>query len=341
MFDFFDLNSLWFVLIAVLFVGFFVLEGFDYGVGVLLPFIGRDDRERRVIINTIGPHWDGNEVWMLTAGGAIFAAFPQWYATMFSGFYLALVVMLAALIVRGVAFEFRSKVENPKWRAIWDGAIFFGSLIPAILWGVALSNIARGVPIDGSMMFTGTFFDLVSPYSLVAGLASLLIFTLHGAIFLNLKTGGEVSERAMQAAKRLWLPTIIVIALFVVWSYASTDIFTRLGVNPGTPPIVAVLAMLSIGYFIREKQMGWAFIASMVAIALSVVTVFSGLYPRVLPSSINPEFSLTIYNASASEYTLTIMSIVAILLVPVVLAYQAWSYWVFRKRIERTDHLEY
>ncbi|MCE7949265.1 MAG: cytochrome d ubiquinol oxidase subunit II [Chloroflexi bacterium CFX4] len=337
----FDLNSLWFVLIAILFVGFFVLEGFDYGVGILLPFLGRDDRERRMIINTIGPHWDGNEVWMITAGGAIFAAFPQWYATMFSGFYLALVVMLVALIVRGVAFEFRSKHDNPRWRAVWDGAIFFGSLIPAILWGVALSNIARGVPIGGSMMFEGTFFDLVSPYSLLAGVASLLIFTLHGAIFLNLKSGGAVAERALAAAKRLWLPAILIIGGFVVWSYASTDIFTRLGVNPGIPPIVAVLAMLSIGFFIRERQMGWAFIASMVAIALSVVTVFSGLYPRVLPSSISADFSLTIYNAAASDYTLTIMSIVAILLVPVVLGYQAWSYWVFRKRIERMDHLEY
>ncbi len=337
----FDLNSLWFVLIAILFVGFFVLEGFDYGVGILLPFLGRDDRERRVIINTIGPHWDGNEVWMITAGGAIFAAFPQWYATMFSGFYLALVVMLVALIVRGVAFEFRSKHDHPRWRAVWDGAIFFGSLIPAILWGVALSNIARGVPIGGSMMFEGTFFDLVSPYSLLAGVASLLIFTLHGAIFLNLKGGGAVAERAMATAKRLWLPAILVIVGFVVWSYASTDIFTRLGVNPGIPPSVAVLSMLSIGFFIREQQMGWAFIASMVAIALSVVTVFSGLYPRVLPSSLNADFSLTIYNAAASDYTLTIMSVVAILLVPVVLGYQAWSYWVFRKRIERTDPLEY
>jgi cytochrome d ubiquinol oxidase subunit II len=337
----FDLNSLWFVLIAVLFVGFFVLEGFDYGVGILLPFLGRNDKERRVIVNTIGPHWDGNEVWMITAGGAIFAAFPQWYATMFSGFYLALVVMLIALIVRGVAFEFRSKHESPQWRAIWDGAIFFGSLVPAILWGVALSNIARGVPIDGSMKFVGTFFDLVSPYSLVAGLASLAIFTLHGAIFLTLKAGGEVAERALKAAQRLWLPAILIIAGFVVWSYASTDIFTRLGVNPGIPPVVAVLAMLSIGFFIREKQLGWAFIASMVAIALSVVTVFSGLYPRVLPSSINPEFTLTIYNAAASQYTLTIMSIVAILLVPVVLGYQIWSYWAFRKRVEPTDQLEY
>ncbi|PJF34405.1 MAG: cytochrome d ubiquinol oxidase subunit II [Candidatus Thermofonsia Clade 1 bacterium] len=337
----FDLNSLWFVLIAVLFVGFFVLEGFDYGVGILLPFLGRDDRERRLIVNTIGPHWDGNEVWMITAGGAIFAAFPQWYATMFSGFYLALVVMLAALIVRGVAFEFRSKLESPKWRAIWDGAIFLGSLIPAFLWGVALSNIARGVPIDGSMKFVGTFFDLVSPYSLVAGLATVAIFTLHGAIFISLKTSGAVAERALTAARRLWLPAIIIIALFVVWSYASTDIFTRLGVNPGTPPVVAVLALLAIGLFIREKQMGWAFIASMVAIALSVVTVFSGLYPRVLPSNIAPEFSLTIYNAAASDYTLTIMSIVAILLVPVVLAYQAWTYWAFRKRLSTADKLEY
>lgn len=336
-----DLNTLWFILIAVLWVGFFVLEGFDYGVGILLPFLGRDDEERRVVINTIGPHWDGNEVWMLTAGGAIFAAFPQWYATMFSGFYLALVVMLAALIIRGVAFEFRSKDRNPRWRTMWDWAIFLGSVVPAILWGVALSNIAKGVPINGKMMFEGTFFDLVSPYSLVAGVASLLIFTLHGAIFVTLKTRGEMADRAFKAAVRVWLPALLVVGLFIVWSYAATDIFSRLGINPGIPPIMAILSMLAIGYFLRQKALGWAFASSMAAIALSVITVFMGLYPRVLPSSIDAAFSLTIYNASSSDYTLGVMSIVAITLVPFVLGYQAWSYWVFRKRLGRGDHLEY
>ncbi len=335
-----DLNTIWFILLTVLFIGFFFLEGFDYGVGILLPFLGRRDEERRILINTIGPHWDGNEVWLIAAGGAMFAAFPQMYATMFSGFYLALFLLLIALIVRGVAFEFRSKDERPRWRSTWDWLIFIGSFVPALLWGVALSNLARGVAIDANMHYVGTFWDLLSPYALLSGLASLAAFTLHGAIFLCLKTEGDMLERSQQTARRLWLPTVVIILTFVVASYASTDIFQRLGVNPGVAPLGAFAALLSIGYFIREKRHGWAFAASGAMLALSILTIFSGLYPRLIISSLNPEWTLTIYNASSSPYTLQVMSIIAVIFVPIVLLYQGWSYWVFRQRITR-HNLEY
>src|SRR5512141_1185399 len=210
-----DLNTLWFILIAVLWIGYFALEGFDMGVGILLPFIGKTDLKRRVMINTIGPHWDGNEVWLLTAGGATFAAFPNWYATLFSGFYLALFLLLLALIVRGVAFEFRSKDENRRWRALWDGCIFAGSLVPALLIGVAFGNLVRGVPIDAQMNYVGGFFNLLNPYALLAGLATLSSFTLYGAIFLALKTDGELRQRAQKAAGRLW-PVVVVVLLLLL-----------------------------------------------------------------------------------------------------------------------------
>lgn len=335
-----DLNTLWFILIAVLFIGYFFLEGFDYGVGILLPFLGKNDEERRIVINTIGPFWDGNEVWLLTAGGAMFAAFPQMYATIFSGFYLALFLMLVTLILRGVAFEFRSKDKRPGWRNTWDWMIFLGSAVPGLLWGVALSNLARGVAIDANMHYVGTFWDLLSPYSLLSGVASLIAFTLHGALFLSLKTEGEMAERAHRTASRLWLPAVVIILVFVVASYGSTDIFQRLGVNPGIAPLGALAALLSIGYFIRERRHGWAFVASGANLALSVLTIFSGLYPRLVISNLNPEWNLTIYNASSSDYTLQVMSLVALIFVPIVLAYQSWSYWVFRKRVSRKD-LEY
>ncbi len=332
-----DLNTLWFILIAVLFIGFFFLEGFDYGVGILLPFLGKNDDERRVIINSIGPFWDGNEVWLLTAGGAIFAAFPQMYATVFSGFYLALFLMLITLIGRGVAFEFRSKDPRPGWRNTWDWLIFIGSFVPALLWGVALSNLARGVAIDADMHYVGTFWDLLSPYSLLSGVASLIAFTLHGALFLSLKTGDEMAEKAHNTAARLWLPAVIVILTFVVASYASTDIFQKLGVNPGISAIGALAALLSIGYFIRERRHGWAFAASGANLALSVLTIFSGLYPRLVISNLNEEWNLTIYNASSSPYTLQVMTVVALIFVPIVLLYQGWTYWVFRQRVTKKD----
>ena len=336
-----DLNTLWFTLIGVLFVGFFILEGFDYGVGMLLPFLGRGDAERRRIVNTIGPVWDGNEVWVLTAGGAIFAAFPHWYATLFSGFYLALFLMLAALIVRGVAFEFRSKDRRPAWRTTWDWMIFTGSAVPALLWGVALGNLLLGVPIDQSKTYVGGFFNLLNPYALLTGLTTLAAFTTHGAIFLNLKSEDPIRARAMAATKVVGPVATVLVGLFIVATYFWTDAFTRSGINPGLVPVLAILAMLGAGGFVRAGRFGWAFTMTCQALALSTATVFLSLYPRVMVSSLDPAFSLTIYNASSTPYTLKVMSIVAFIFVPVVLAYQGWTYWVFRHRVSADTKLEY
>lgn len=336
-----DLNIIWFVLIAVLFIGFFFLEGFDYGVGILLPFLGKTDEERRVIVNTIGPFWDANEVWLITAGGAMFAAFPHWYATMFSGFYLALVILLLALIVRGVAFEFRSKHDDPRWRRTWDAAIFVGSALPALLWGVALTNLIQGVPIDENMAYAGTFWDLLGPYNLLGGVLTLAGFTLHGALFLTLRTEGEMEARAYRVARRLWLPVALLTFLTVGSGYFITDMFARLGVNPGVVPLSAGVSVLLVGYFIHRRQMGWAFGLNGLTIALSVITVFMGLFPRVMVSSLNEAWSLTIYNASSSPYTLRTMAIVAAIFIPIVLLYQAWTYRVFWQRVSGRQHLEY
>jgi cytochrome d ubiquinol oxidase subunit II len=336
-----ELYDIWFLLIGVLFAGFFLLEGFDYGVGILLPFVGKEDNERRMIINTIGPFWDGNEVWVITAGGAMFAAFPHWYATLFSGFYLALLLMLVALILRGVAFEFRSKDERENWRHFWDWAIFFGSAVPALLWGVAIANIVRGVPIGGDFTYEGNFFDLLNVYSIVGGLVTLTIFTLHGAIFLNLKTEGVIRERAHRVAQQVWLPTVIAVAAFVILSYVETDIFEQLGVNPGLSALGAAVTLLAAGWLLRAEQNGWAFVMTALTMIFTIITVFRGLYPRVMVSSLNEDWSLTIENASSSDYTLEVMTIVALTFVPIVLLYQGWTYWIFRKRISAETHLEY
>ncbi len=335
-----DWNTVWFILIAVLFIGFFFLEGFDYGVGILLPFLGKDDEERRFIINTVGPFWDGNEVWMITAGGAMFAAFPHWYATLFSGFYLALALLLLALIARGVAFEFRSQVEDPKWRNLWDKAIFWGSLLPALLWGVAMSNILRGVPVDETMTYVGGFFNLLNPYALLGGITFVLVFTLHGALFLSLKLAGEMADRAAAMAEKVWPFAVGVFALFAI-----ATIFV-LGDAPNKVPavVIAVLALLAIAaskLFIQKEAMGKAFISVAVGIALTTVALFVGLFPRVLVSSLDPAYSLTIYTASASQYTLKTMTIVAAILVPIVLVYQGWTYWIFRQRIGKKSKLTY
>jgi cytochrome d ubiquinol oxidase subunit II len=330
-----DLNTLWFILIMVLFMGFFVLEGFDYGVGILLPFLGKDDTGRRMIINTIGPVWDGNEVWMLTAGGAMFAAFPHWYATLFSGFYLALVLMLAALIMRGVSFEFRSKDRRPGWRNFWDGSIFLGSLVPALLWGVALGNLLKGVPIDANKNYVGDFFSLLSPFTLITGVYTVTLATLHGAVFLSARLGDEMADRARQAARRVWLITVPLAVVTIVALNLSTDILAKLGVNPGLVPITGLLALLAAGWFIRNKHDGWAFASTAVTIAFAIVTVFMTLYPRVMISSLNPAWSLTIYTASSTPYTLSVMTVVALIFVPIVLLYQGWTYYTFRKRITR------
>lgn len=329
-----DLNTLWFILIAVLYIGFFVLEGFDFGVGMLLPFLGREDAERRAIINTIGPFWDANEVWLLTAGGATFAAFPHWYATLFSGFYLPLFLLLLALIARGVAFEFRSKDESPKWRRTWDWAILAGSLLPALLLGVAFANLVRGVPIDQNMNYVGGFLNLLNPYALLGGAATVLTFALHGAIFLSLRTTNSLRIRARRTAQRLWIVVLLVLLVFLGATYLSTDILTKLGVNPGPIPVGGAAAILLAGYFLRKEREGWSFAMTAATIIFSLITLFMILFPRVMISSLDPAYSLTIYTASSTDYTLKIMSVIALVFVPVVLIYQGWTYWVFQKRVE-------
>jgi len=328
-----DLNTLWFILIAVLFTGYFVLEGFDFGVGILLPFLGKNDTQRRMIINTIGPHWDGNEVWLLTAGGAMFAAFPGWYATMFSGYYLPLLLILLALIVRGVAFEFRSLEESPKWRSFWDWMIFTGSFLPVLLWGVAFASFVQGVPIDASHNFAGSFFDILTPYSLLGGLVSLCGLTAHGAVFLSLKTVEPICDRAREWAFKAWIPAAVFLGLFTVLTYLVTDIYSRVGINPGPIPIGALATFLAAGYFIRKQQDGWAFGMTAAAILFAVATIFLFNYPNVLYSTLDPANHLTIYNSASGQVTLRTMTIIALIFVPIVLAYQGWTYWIFRKRV--------
>jgi cytochrome d ubiquinol oxidase subunit II len=329
-----NLNTLWFTLIAVLWVGYFFLEGFDFGVGILLPFVAKDDVERRVLINSIGPVWDGNEVWLLVAGGATFAAFPEWYATLFSGFYLPLFLILVALIIRGVAFEYRSKDRRPAWRTRWDWAIFVGSFLPALLWGVGFANIVRGVPIDAAHEYAGGFWNLLNPYALIGGLASLSLFTLHGAIFLGLKTRGEVEERAREVARQIAWAALVFMLAFLVWTFIGRGSGE---VVPGIVPIAVLALLASVPWLIRQKYIGWAFVFTGLTIVLTVANLFTTLYPDVMPSSLDAAYSLTVFNASASHMTLKVMTIVAIIFTPIVLLYQGWTYWVFRKRIGRED----
>ncbi len=327
------LTDFWFITIAVLWIGYFFLEGFDFGVGMLLHPIGRTDAERRVMINTIGPVWDGNEVWLLVAGGATFAAFPNWYATLFSGFYLALFLILLALIFRGVAFEYRGKIDNVRWRRRWDLAIAVGSWIPAVLWGVAFANIVQGVPINAQQDYTGTLFTLLNPFGLLGGITTASLFILHGANFLSLKTVGVVRERAHRAAQIAGPVAIVAGATFLIWN--------QLARGKGWTWIVVLGAAVALVVGLlaeRRNSEGIAFGATGLAIAFAVIALFGSLYPDVMPSSTDPAFSLTVENASSTDYTLKVMTIVALVMTPIVLLYQGWTYWVFRKRIG-TQHL--
>ena len=323
-----ELTTVWFALIAVLWVGYFCLEGFDFGVGMLLPVLARDDTERRVMINTIGPVWDGNEVWVLVAGGATFAAFPEWYATLFSGFYLPLLLILVALIVRGLAFEYRHKRPEAEWQGRWDLALIIGSVVPSLLWGVAFANIVAGVPIDADKEFTGSLLTLLNPFGLLGGLVTLSLFATHGAMFVALKTDGEIRHRARDLAVRIGVVAAVLAVLFMFWTQLETGTaLTAVVFAAAAAALVAGLVSARAG---RE---GWAFIGTFVTIALAVVGLFLALFPDVMPSSTDPAFSLTTTNAAATAYTLKVMTWVAAIFTPVVLAYQAWTYWVFRKRI--------
>ncbi|MBT3189412.1 MAG: cytochrome d ubiquinol oxidase subunit II [Anaerolineae bacterium] len=325
-----DLNTIWFILVTILFIGFFFLEGFDYGVGILMPFLSKEDNERRAVINTIGPHWDGNEVWMITAGGALFAAFPHVYATLFSGFYLALVLMLAALILRGLAFEYRSLRDDPVWRNRWDWAIFTGSLVPALLWGVTVGNLMRGFAIDADMNYWGGLFPLLNTYSLLAGFVFVALFTAHGANFLALKLEGDLAERAKKFGFQAWIVATVLAVLFLIWTFFETNIMAQ-GLIPA---LLAAVALLLAGWYAKSGKDGLAFIMTSLTIVFTTIMVFAGLFPRILISSIDAAYTLNIYNASASPYSLKVMTIVAAIFVPVVLVYQIWTYKVFSGRIK-------
>jgi cytochrome bd ubiquinol oxidase subunit II len=329
-----DLQILWFCLIAVLWGGYLVLEGFDFGVGMLLPFVPRDEDERDTMFETIGPVWDGNEVWLVTAGGATFAAFPAWYGTMFSGFYLALLLILFFLIIRVVSFEWREKSHDPRWRRLWMWANAGGSAGIALIWGIGLSNLLHGVPIDTDGHFAGTFWDLFSGYTILAGIAFVLVFAFHGASFLTLRTTGDLCSHAQTAARRLAIPAVVVGGGFLIWTVVvavdrnDKDVFP-----PVLPAVIAIVAFAAAAFLVFARRSGLAFAFSAVGTLSLVATLFTSLYPRVMVSS--PDFanSLTVSGAASAHYTLAVMSVVALIFLPIILLYQSWTYYVFRARV--------
>jgi cytochrome bd ubiquinol oxidase subunit II len=328
------LEITWFCLLCVFWTGYFVLEGFDFGVGALLPVLGKSEADRGAMFQSIGPVWDGNEVWLVVAGGATFAAFPVWYGTMFSGFYLAFLLILVLLIGRVVSFEWREKAESARWKAAWTWVNTVASVGAPLLWGIALASLLHGVPIDSDQNFAGEFGDLFSGYTVLAGIAVSLLFAAHGAVFLTLRTVGDLCSRARRTAAVLTPAAAAVGAGFLVWTLVVANDRNDKGVFPGILPVaVAAVAALAAVWFVRSARDHWAFVATMTTIVAVVVTLFVSLYPRVMVS--NPDFanSLTIENASSEDYTLKVMTVVAAVLVPVVLLYQAWTYRVFRARI--------
>lgn len=336
-----SLNEFWFILITILFIGFFVLEGFDFGVGIVSRFLGKTDQEKRIYINTVGPFWDANEVWLITAGGAMFAAYPHWYATMFSGFYIPLVFMLLALILRGVSFEFRGKVDNSKWKNTWDWTLFIGSLLPPILWGVVLANFMTGMPINQEKEMIGGFVQFLHPFALLGGLMFLMLTITHGLQFITIRTTGELQERARDLGKKVAPITIILFLAFIVVGYIISDVFTYHGQTFMVIPILAWVSLLFANLYNTQKLDLNAFTLTSITIILLIGSIFIGMFPRVMISSISDAYSLTVYNAASGPYTLKVMTYFSIALLPFVLGYQGWSYYIFRKRIKKNDELEY
>ncbi|WP_432560364.1 cytochrome d ubiquinol oxidase subunit II [Granulicoccus sp. GXG6511] len=330
------LAEIWFVAIAILWIGFFVLEGFDFGVGMLLPVLGKKEEDRRVMINTIGPVWDGNEVWLLTAGGAMFAAFPEWYATVFSGLYIPLFLVLLGLIVRGVSFEYRHKHDRDDWRKLFDSFIIFGSIVVPLVLGVGFANFVRGLPIiadpaQRNWVMDGTFANILglfNPFALVGGLTFLAVFMFHGALFIALKTKGDIRERARSFAAKVGIAAIVLIAALTIW---MTVAFGK-GVISWILALLAI-AGVGLGLFMNNKgREGWAFIGTVVSILTTVAGMFIAMWPNVVPA-LTPGNDLSLYDAASTSYTLTIMTVATAIFLPMVLGYQAWTFWVFRKRI--------
>src|SRR6266550_4224163 len=328
-----NLVPFWFIVIAILWTGFFVLEGFDFGVGMLHDVVGTDEAERRAAINTIGPLWDGNEVWLIVAGAGMFAAFPGWYATMFSALYLALVLLLASLMARGTSFEFRGKRDSAAWRRMWDGLLTGGSLLVPLLIGIALGDLLAGLPIDKSQNYTGSFWDLFQPYGIYTGITLVAICVLHGSTFITLKTTGEVADRAARVAARSGFAVALIVIGWAAWTHVTAG----KGFWPNPVEIGIVLVVIAAAWLAHDRREGWAFACSTITIALAMLTLFTDLYPNVMISSTNSAYNLTIANTASPSYTLKLMSIVAVVFLPVVLVYTAWNYYVFRKRISSSD----
>jgi cytochrome d ubiquinol oxidase subunit II len=329
-----DLEQVWFVLIAVLWSGYFLLEGFDFGVGMLLPVLPRDERERGILFQSIGPVWDGNEVWLVVAGGATFAAFPAWYATLFSGFYVALLLILVLLIVRVVSFEWRERGDGERWRAAWMWANTIGSVGASFLWGVALANLVEGVPLNSKHVFTGSVLDLFSPYTVAAGLSVVAVFALHGATYLSLRTTGDLCLRAAATARRLSAPALVLGGIAAAWTVVVANQNNQRSVlATAIPAVLTVLVLVAALAFTRAGRAGRAFAATGLAAIGFVATIFTGLYPRVLVSS--PDFanSLTITNAVTGHYALQVITVTAAIFTPLILLYQGWTYYVLRARI--------
>jgi cytochrome d ubiquinol oxidase subunit II len=333
------LQSIWFFLWGLLWAVFFMTDGFDFGVGTLYPYLGKSDTDKRMMINSMGPLWDGNEVWLLTAGGVTFAAFPQVYATMFSALYTPLMLILFALIFRGVAFEFRGKIDSPGWKKFWDACIFFGSFLPALLFGVAFANIFAGIPFDGEGLYHGNTLKLLNPYGLLGGLLFVLLFLQHGANWLNIKTRGDLQKRAISISEKIWLALVPVAVIFLVASYFATDLYANYFKTPALflVIIVAVAALFATRIFIAKQAYFKAWFASALTIVACTFYGVIGLFPRLFPSSMDKAFDLTAFNASSSPLTLKIMLGVVVVFIPIVIAYQAWSYHFFSGPVTQED----
>lgn len=333
-----ELTTVWFLIVGVMLIGYFILDGFDFGVGMSLPFLGRDDTDRRVIINTIGPVWDLNETWLIVAGASLFAAFPEWYATMFSGFYLALLLILVALILRGVSFEYRHQGKGTQWTRWFDQFIFWGSLLPPLLWGTAFANLIQGVPLEpletGGWIYTGTLLTLLNPYALLGGVTVLLLCFTHGLVFIALKTVGDMRDRARALAAKVGVATLLAAAVFLVWTVLQHLGNDNLGLIIGLAAAAAVTLASALVLNLRGRE-GWAFTFNALTIAFALLTIFAALFPNLMISSTDPAYSMTVVGAASSQMTLELMTWVAVFTLPLVLAYQAWTYWVFRKRVSR------